>query len=1758
GTYYLRARTSTGCWSTSRGVAVTVNAYPGTPGTPSISGNTCGNKVVTRPSVSGATVYWQTTSSGTVTTDQAASKTLTTSGTLYLRARTSAGCWSSVRTVNVTVNQPSARPPAPAISTNSCGDRTATRPTVSGATVYWVSGSNGEETTDAAPTKVISASGQHTLYVRARTAAGCWSAANSATFTVNQPPATPAVSVTPDTRFSDQTRLTRGVAPSGVTFYWQEEESGTSQDDPGETYTAYVSKNVYLRAYQNGCWSAAQTIPVTVTFDPFINGVTSSVVLKEGVTDPMSIAALEVVDKAESSSFMDGLGRTIQTVAWQASPEQKDVVHATTYDHRGRVQKSYLPYVSTENDGNYRAEAIKGTYINSEQYQFYQHTANIAHDTQPYAETEYEHAPMSRVLEQGAMGADWGLASGKTTKGDFRVATQAVDGSIYRWRLHANLPTTNGTYANGTLTVSEVTDADNHMVWTYTDKVGKTILKRAKNGSEDRYTYYVYNDRDQLAYIIPPKEAYEITGGTAVTPTYAATRLYHYTYDERGRTRTKETPDAGEVRFVYDQYDRVVLTQDANQRAKTTPEWSFVTYDALSRPITSGIYATNTSWATLQSEANTNGHVREVASGAYDFTDVFPTTTATDVLSITYYDRYDVDTLSQVSYATTYDAAFSKIPVPDLNVHGRATHGLTRVLGTDDWLHTVSFFDEYGRVIQVQSYNHQGGTDVMTMEYDFAGRLLKAIAHYDNPRMEPHAEDLTVTRSMVYDHAGRLLALDHQVNGQEPVRLVAYKYNELGQVISKGLHGAVALQSDLPEDLVLDSYDGSSEIVASKSVTLQSGFATGDTGNNLKVYANPVIAPTEEIVAGEFQQKVDYTYNIRGWLKAINDAQLASENDYFGLELLYNDAANGHQQYNGTIGEVKWKGAQDEVTKSYRYQYDALSQLTEATYGENDSFTANTFGARGFAYDRNGNIQKLKRNGLVAGEVTQVDDLNFTYLGNQLEAVDDLESHAEAFHDRSEASDEYDYDANGNLIKDLNKEMTRITYNYLDLAEEVTFSDGRKVKYGYSADGQLLWQEFYGTNQSLKLRRDFLGSQVYEDSTLVSLQTEEGRIRPVTASGSAAVSFDYQYDLKDHQGNTRVTFSTTPENYTLVEDYEDETSSFSELKRLSRQNANSSTGGSYVSALSEGQTSSMLMIGLNKGDTVNLSVQANYEADPTDNTFLPLAYNALFRSFDAAFGGPEGIQSSASTFNDALSGANMAGKEAQSTAPRAFINFIFFDKDMEYKAAGFKQVSTVAIGVGVHELVQLDAPFVANQEGYLLAYLSNENQEALNVHFDDFTVYHGKTNIVQANDYYPFGLSSNTYTRTASTFNPYLYNQGSRLEEETEWYHTPFRKYDASIGRFTGVDAMASSMASINSYHYAYNNPVNLSDPTGLMPNSPPSPSGMGLSAEDKRRGGRGGGGFRVPGFSGMGGGRMGWSNGTGFNADGSSRYAAMNSFWGVQNATNNIPGFNLSSSGLSIDFSMLASGSYSFSFSKGKISGVSSASLGSLLAGTSLIAYESQSLLFGNKEGTSFSGRESNSISSVLESTNDFSESASVTGDQAAIDLYADRSEDLSTSDAGSYIPVLGSAADAVKDYQNGDYGWAAFNTAMAISDVFLVGSIVKGIGKGIWKTGSHSWRATRRWLGKKGYAKTGQPVHHWAVSQATAKKYGIEAFTNQPWNLKTFTNQSIHMRAGHGVNYLGQPGYNIIGRLWYGTPIWPKAFIFSYGGRTVQSTIK
>ena len=110
---------------------------------------------------------------------------------------------------------------------------------------------------------------------------------------------------------------------------------------------------------------------------------------------------------------------------------------------------------------------------------------------------------------------------------------------------------------------------------------------------------------------------------------------------------------------------------------------------------------------------------------------------------------------------------------------------------------------------------------------------------------------------------------------------------------------------------------------------------------------------------------------------------------------------------------------------------------------------------------------------------------------------------------------------------------------------------------------------------------------------------------------------------------------------------------------------------------------------------------------------------------------------------------------------------------------------------------------------------SNDNGQPLEVFFDDFTVEHVHSAIVQADDYYPFGMTFNEYRREDGMMNRYLYN-GKELQQETGWYDYGARMYDPEIGRWNVVDPVSELALDWTPYRYGFNNPISTIDPTGM------------------------------------------------------------------------------------------------------------------------------------------------------------------------------------------------------------------------------------------------------------------------------------------------------------------------------------------------------
>ncbi len=166
----------------------------------------------------------------------------------------------------------------------------------------------------------------------------------------------------------------------------------------------------------------------------------------------------------------------------------------------------------------------------------------------------------------------------------------------------------------------------------------------------------------------------------------------------------------------------------------------------------------------------------------------------------------------------------------------------------------------------------------------------------------------------------------------------------------------------------------------------------------------------------------------------------------------------------------------------------------------------------------------------------------------------------------------------------------------------------------------------------------------------------------------------------------------------------------------------------------------------------------------------------------------------------------------------------------------------------------------------------------------------------------------------------------------------------------------------------------------------------------------------------------------------------------------------------------------------------------------------------------------------------------------------------------AESLIPVWGSGREAVADFQEGDYAGAAINGALAASDLFLAGTMAKGILKGGLygvKLGRKvvlkaQWPTVSRYMRDEKLLQPNQIGHHWLIPQNGWGKKVPNIVKNQPWNIKAMPEGPIgpemHGRI-HG-RYKGKPRYTPVERYVYGTPTWSKVATADAVGHPVAAT--
>jgi RHS repeat-associated protein len=1377
----------------------------------------CGSTNVTRTTnpPDGVNWYWQTSAGGTSTAlGLGASVTITSNTTLYLRARLgTSGVWStgSQSVGSITVNTIPAAPPS-----STDGHRISNTAVSVPLSVASVSTATGYNWYDQSANGSLLATTTLNTYNPTLTAGKTYwvAAVKSGCESTTRKSVQAFIHPEPVLAASNNGVVTPGIpvtlsVPNYTydSYSWLDENDQAIVGATSPTFSAYKGGKFKVKVVKglSSPFISPYSITVTSVETQPENFIISNSILVDNILNESQIAGLPVESLNQSIEYFDGLGRPIQSVITQGSPQKKDVVQPFCYDAFGREVRSYLPVTLNEGNGLLKTGILDPVlgYVGPAAGFYAAGSDNqIDDDDQPFGINVFDDSPSNKISKSYAAGKDWYI-NNKATENKMIVNTDGTSSGqerIIRWTLNTSgLPVRSGYYPSNTLQVTYVRDEDGSIVKEYANRLGQVVLRKMYVAGDANLvnssdvwsqTYHIHDDSGFLRFVLQPELAKVLAASTTANPSSAQLRdfSFQYKYDQRQRVIVKCIPGADTIMLVYDGRDRLVATQDGNQRNAASKEWLVTKYDEWNRAVLTAKYVSNESRTALQNQVNTfysnlaagkawfetYGGAQSGYIGGYDNKSFPGIVNESQLLTVTYYDLYD-SYIAPTGFSYNVELS-GQDPAHSSAVGGLVTGTKTKNLTTGIWLRNVNYYNSKYRLIQTIS-DHQKGTVRVSNIFDFPGRLTMTKRSY-----VVNGTSTSIVEKTSYDHASRMANVRQSINGGPEIILTNNAYNEIGQLIDRKLHSV-------------------------------------DNGVN-------------------FSQSVDYRYNIRGWLSRINDADVSAiapgdnSYDYFGMELLYNKAIagiNNTANYNGNISAIRWSNGQGGIAKhqAYKFHYDRMNRLLSANHLDyaNTSWLANN---NAFdetqTYDFNGNIKTLLRKG--SGGFL-MDNLTYGYTGNRLNYVHDGGDNASGFVNGNTGSDDYSYDHNGNMISDKNKGIASagITYNYLNLVQEVVKS-GETLKYLYDATGRKLAQELYN-GSTLVNRTDYIGELVYEGDALKFISTNEGRI---VKAGS---TWEYQYFLKDHLGNVRITFTTKPQAASIVSATFESGTQSSEQNTFNNYSSitfdlvdHTDPGTTYqkvqlLNGGTNGRVGLAKSISVMPGDVIAISAYGKYMNLRSTSNTTPLITSlaAAFGVSSSSLGDQLKVYNGLNNYASTVSGGNHNSDD--DSAPKAFVTILFFDRNYNFLDAAWDQVTTAGAQTSAtikqpHDLVSVTAR--AKETGYAYVFISNEHPTLVDVYFDDVALSITPSPIVSISDYFPFGLQFNMADREGSLEQNRLYNTKELQDElSLSWYDYGARMYMPDLGRWGVVDPLAESYKSYSPFSYVNNNPVFFNDENGLF-----------------------------------------------------------------------------------------------------------------------------------------------------------------------------------------------------------------------------------------------------------------------------------------------------------------------------------------------------
>lgn len=732
----------------------------------------------------------------------------------------------------------------------------------------------------------------------------------------------------------------------------------------------------------------------------------------------------------EQRVYDNGLGDIVQEVQSFLGSSYPKIIVNYEYDKYRRKTKTWLPVTSNSNNGYIRDNEIVAM------------AESRYHDNAPFALTVYDNFLPSQPSSQYKAGSEW-------QSNDKKISITYSDSAMVGMYMYDNeLGIDTGTKYFCTHHVDE----DGCPKAEYTDITGRLKISETSQGK----TYYVYNDKGDIGFVIPPALSEYIISNIdsnwedlqeyeEMMQKYA----YIYRYDYKRNCIYKKLPGCEPIYYIYDRAGNCVFSQDGNQRQRG--EWAYSIPDKFGRPAISGVCHNIISYSLDPMQQDPlSFHVyaeydgSSASLGGYVVRNI--SLVSQTLYSASYYENYSFIGHNGIpsSLASYLVAGFS---IDSSLGKGLKTGTATAYFndnGVVGYTYSAMYYDSRYNVAQVVETNHLGRCDITSTNYSYTGKPTDMVVNH-NLRARGEVEKYTYA----YDNADRLSEVFHKVDNGSEITLQKNSYNGLGQLTSR-----------------------------SNGIFITS-----------------------------------YTYDMHSWLKSISTR---NQSTLFEESLKYTDS--DQPCYNGNISAMTWQNRGSSAQR-YNYIYDDASRLIRSSYTVGNS--SNRYSTQ-YSYDCMGNITSLKRNGLLDdSSYGLIDDLTLSYNGNQLMSVSDdgddpTYNNVWNFMDGADSATEYEYDANGNITKDLNRNILSIQYNSLNLPTVIEFADGKTIKYTYSADGHKLRAVYTTTMPATSKTVDYCGNLIFENGKLKQMLVDGGYIPMDDWSGT------YRFYVKDHLGNNRM------------------------------------------------------------------------------------------------------------------------------------------------------------------------------------------------------------------------------------------------------------------------------------------------------------------------------------------------------------------------------------------------------------------------------------------------------------------------------------------------------------------------------------------------------------------------------------------------------------------------------------------------------------